>query len=47
MERVAILSNRENSAISHVLRPVAEALDIDLHYYPYETLRWAMWSGTI
>jgi glycosyltransferase involved in cell wall biosynthesis len=38
MERVAILSNRENSAISHVLRPVAEALDIDLHYYPYETL---------
>jgi glycosyltransferase involved in cell wall biosynthesis len=36
--KIAILSNRENSAISHVLRPVAEALGVDLFYYPYSDL---------
>lgn len=38
MDKIAILSNRENSAISHVLTPVARALDIDIHYHPYPHL---------
>jgi hypothetical protein len=32
------MSNRKGSAISHVLEPVARALDIDIFYYPYEDM---------
>lgn len=38
MAKIAIVSNRENAAISHVLKPVAQALGVDMHYYPFPEL---------